>query len=116
MLRSPPGRPEDRRRRRRSPIAEAFGGSQLAGGIDAVNLKYALRKIKTDGGNLHGGGSSLWRHTTTTTLGTRCRSAGAVHPINSMVGSNLGQDQASRKRDVLGRSLKLAIESRRAKK
>src|SRR3954451_17998835 len=28
-------------------------------------------------------GSSLWRHTTTTTLGTRCRSAGAVHPINS---------------------------------
>src|SRR5437879_3334667 len=27
-------------------------------------------------------GSSLWRHTTTTTLGTRCRSAGAVHPIN----------------------------------
>src|SRR2546423_14645826 len=83
MLRSPPGRPEDRRRRRRSPIAEAFGGSHLAGGIDAVNLKYALRKIKTDGGNLHGGGSSLWRHTTTTTLGTRCRSAGAVHPINS---------------------------------
>src|SRR5436309_16126168 len=55
MLRSPPGRPEDRRRRRRSLIAEAFGGSQLAGGIDAVNLKYALRKIKTDGGNLHGG-------------------------------------------------------------
>src|SRR5438309_11722270 len=28
-------------------------------------------------------GSSLWRHTTTTTLGARCRSAGAVHPINS---------------------------------
>src|SRR5204863_2072598 len=27
-------------------------------------------------------GSSLWRHTTTTALGTRCRSAGAVHPIN----------------------------------
>jgi len=52
-------------------------------GIDAVNLKYALRKIKTDGGNLHGGGSSLWRHTTTTNLGTRCRSAGAVHPIIS---------------------------------
>src|SRR5207248_6576539 len=31
-------------------------------------------------------GSSLWRHTTTTTLGTRCRSAGAVHPINSRSG------------------------------
>jgi len=25
----------------------------------------------------------LWRHPTTTTPGTRCRSAGAVHPINS---------------------------------
>jgi hypothetical protein len=25
---------------------------------------------------------SLWRHPTTTTPGTRCRSAGAVHPIN----------------------------------
>src|SRR5712675_914526 len=31
-------------------------------------------------------GSSLWRHTTTTTLGTRCRSAGAVHPINYTCG------------------------------
>src|SRR5437588_2092347 len=50
MLRSLPGRPEDRRRRRRSLIAD----HNFAGGIDAVNLKYALRKIKTDGGNLHG--------------------------------------------------------------
>ena len=52
---APPGRPEHRRRRQRSLIAEAFGGSQLAGGIDAVNLKNALRKIKTDGGSFHGG-------------------------------------------------------------
>jgi aspartate ammonia-lyase len=48
-----------------------------------LGQEHALRKIKTNRGNLHDGRLlSLWRHSATTTAGTRCRSAGAVHPIN----------------------------------
>src|SRR6266487_3692508 len=51
-------------------------------------------------------GSSLWRHTTTTTLGTRCRSAGAVHPINYTDGFHCAQGLSL---DTVRRSLETAM-------
>ncbi len=59
--------------------------SDLSRSVDAVNLEHALGEIETNGSNLRRGRLLfLWRLPTTTTSGTRCRSAGAVYPINFM--------------------------------
>jgi hypothetical protein len=65
------------------PALKLSPQDDTASGLNAVDLEHSLRKIKTNRGNLHGGRLvPLWRHPATTTSGTRCRSAGAVHPIN----------------------------------
>ena len=61
MPRCRPGTPEIRKKRPSPRAPELPSHSDLAVGVNAVDLEHSLRKIRTNRGNLYGGRLlSLW--------------------------------------------------------